>query len=291
MINFLKGTFDAAWCSTRPTACAVKIGRYAAYEGPKYAIECTGSTVFWAGKQLLILSNELFPGVGLYERTAEYYRGILPKIHEATQNATNWIAPNAEELARLNGKVDSTIIPEPFSIVDLIGPSLLLGFSSKKVTENAYSALGHLFWLITGKRTSTTDYTTQAYTADQLIKVEAAQTKHYTAISLIKNALVESTFATLWAGTAYLAHQEIVSVLIANGNDPERACMIANAILTIGVTAPTILTIAKHIFMGDSKLTQSSKMPKIINNTSTQIDLDEALRIINQAKQEEQQAG
>lgn len=298
-------------CVSNPKQCAIDIAksyaRYIAYEGPKFAAESAGTAVRWSAKNLLIISDKLVKdvchfvgsqGPDLHAYVATRYH-ITARIADAlAQKGTLWAAPKALEIAEenlLNAKITNTLPPEPFSIVDLIGPSLFMGLCANKAMENAKSTAFSAYLLLSGTRLVTTTYqatpTNWNMSADG--KVNFIMTKQYTTRQLLRDILVEGLFTALWAGSGYFTYGGIQEALVNGGSDEARAEMITNALLTTATVAPTLIAAvraslnstptpegpksASHLVYSDGKKSTTS----IEERRGTESSLQDLLKSLN----------
>jgi hypothetical protein len=295
----------AAICASDLPQCAVdktiqalsyftfEAGKSLAYSGSRFLADGSFGAAKWAGNQFVSLADIIVKKGCQLAKVEEFdIQGPIDQACSAAKEqfdqmekaATNYIAPKADALHQEQVKLakqTNAPLPEAFSALQLIGPAVLLSYCSRKASTNLSHALHHFKLLVTGTRNEAVSYTVPTYESNMQgpSVVSFTKTSQYTTFGLLKDVIMESGIATLWAGGAYLTYESILDALKAAGSEDAHAEWMAKALLTTVVVAPTLFGWVKDAFNSSSsqKMTLENKpgMPAL---TREQI---EAMKVVN----------
>lgn len=241
------------WCYHNNIQCALDAASYLAYDVPKSTAKGIGYGAFCISRWLLEEGAQRIGPQGdvVKDLVSKRYHYAADKINALVQNATILAAPNATKILDENlllAASTHTTPPEPFSVVDLIGPTLFMGYCASKAVKYAKKVAHSTYLILSGVRDVTTTYTATPrnwkMSADG--KVDLNWIENYETEQIIIDFFVEGFFTAVWGGGAYFSYQGIKEALINAGSDSARAVMITNSLFTAMTVAPTLYAIVKR---------------------------------------------
>lgn len=253
------------------------VPKFLAYHGPKTAFETTCFIAKWTGKAAYYIGSSAvnavkpdFINLSTPQFVEDLYNAAANQAANLSDAATSWVTdlpipePILAQTIPLEDIGTSNTTPmdgnftsafdsftngtrtveqtasatnSAFQATDLTGPIIAFSICSNRCYKNLLEALHHTRLLVTGQRKVATSYTIP--TENSRIPTTISKTKTYTTPRLLKDIMMELSFATLWGAGAYYTYNGMYdNILDASGGNAEHALYVVRKIATMSGVAP-----------------------------------------------------